>query len=126
MQLLLIDDDSVTNFINREVIHLYTKSLYVQDFTNPMEAIDYLKKSQVSTFLIFLDINMPIMSGWDFVDALKNLSLKHEIDSIMLSSSNNEADRLKAFSYSLVKNYCEKPLSKKDLEKCLKIYRTSN
>jgi CheY-like chemotaxis protein len=119
MQLILIDDDSITNFINKEVLNLYDGSLLVKDFTNAIDAITYLKKSEVSSFLIFLDINMPIMSGWDFLDELKNLNLKHEIDITLLSSSINESDRTKAFSYSLVKNYFEKPLSRKDLDKCL-------
>ncbi len=119
MQILLIDDDSVSNFINKEVLHYYNESLFVQDFTNAIDGLEYLKNSEISSFLIFLDIRIPIISGWDFLDELKKLNLKHKMEVNILSSSITESDKVKAFSYSIVNNYFEKPLTTKDLDKCL-------
>jgi len=58
-----------------------------------------------------LDINMPIMNGWDFMDAIKEKGMDKNVSVIILTSSINNADKIKAKKYDMVVDYVEKPLS---------------
>jgi CheY-like chemotaxis protein len=120
---LLIDDDFATNFINKKIIQRTNITEQIQVALNGKEAIDYLCKqgkfeSSGDEFpvpqLILLDINMPVMDGWEFIEAFKNLNLenKEDIVVVMLSSSFNPADKSKAESISEIAAFKQKPMSK--------------
>lgn len=88
----------------------------IKDFVNPVEGVDYIKKiqsSEASQVILFLDINMPVMSGWDVLKELENLEAptKDKVKVFMLSSSVYNEDKEKAYSHSLVVEYIEKPLN---------------
>jgi CheY-like chemotaxis protein len=123
---LLVDDDFATNFINKKIIQKTYFTEHIQVALNGKEAIDYLSKqgkfkSTPNEFphpqLILLDINMPVMDGWEFIDAYKNLNLKNkeEIVVVMLSSSFNPADRAKAESIAEISAFKQKPINKEAL-----------
>lgn len=113
--ILIIDDDEVTNFLSKMQIEstcLSTASvkfcLTAEEGLKILELDDKMK-----TDLIFLDINLPFLNGWEFLDKLENdLSLKERNHPpiYMVSTSPYEEDQKKAKEHKLVKGYVKKPL----------------
>ncbi|MDR6845640.1 response regulator [Flavobacterium granuli] len=131
--ILLVDDDFATNFINKRIIQKINITEHIQVTLNGKEAIDYLSKqgkfeSAVNEFplpqLILLDINMPVMDGWEFIQAYKSLDLenKDDIVVVMLSSSFNPADKAKAESIAEIADFKQKPISKEALIEIIETY----
>lgn len=129
--ILLIDDDLATNFINQKIIQKTNLLEHVQIVFNGAEAIDYLSNSgkfegsnNPKPQLILLDINMPVMDGWEFLDAYKKLDtqIKKDIIIVMLSSSFNPADKLKAEAIAEVAEFKQKPMSKGSLFDIIRTY----
>ncbi|WP_308993613.1 response regulator [Mariniflexile litorale] len=112
-KILLIDDNSTDNYINKLIIEKanITNTIIVQ--TSPVEALNYLKnvKGDFPEF-IFLDIKMPEMDGFDFLKAYDEFEddKKRNIHIIMLTSSHNMSDVEKANENPYVKKYLIKPL----------------
>ncbi|MCF4101280.1 response regulator [Gillisia sp. M10.2A] len=105
--ILLIDDQPITNFITKKLLSLKGIEIPIIDFTNPLEALENVKNSKES--FIFLDLNMPEMTGWEFLDEVKKLNLNHKI--VILTSSTSDLDLEKARDYPCVVEYVIKPLS---------------
>jgi CheY-like chemotaxis protein len=82
-------------------------------FLNGKVTIEFLNTdfSSDTHYLLLLDINMPIMNGWEVLDAIENLEKKDNISTIIITSSINYADKEMASKYSHVISYIEKPLS---------------
>ncbi|WP_235923568.1 response regulator [Psychroflexus aurantiacus] len=112
-KVLLIEDDKITNFLSKEVLNRagFTE---VKETLNGMEALRYLEKDCPE--IIFLDINMPVMDGWEFLAEreIKELCMNAKI--FMLTSSGYPDDKIKASSYISVIDYFEKPLTEEKLE----------
>lgn len=116
---LLIDDDSITNLLNEKIILKNEFADSVSKFTNAEIALHSLKEivqaADRNNFpdAIFLDINMPEMDGWEFLEQLLLLPDFHALKCkvIMLSSSIDIADFQKSVSYSLITNFISKPLT---------------
>lgn len=118
ISILLVDDDEINNFIS---IKLIKKALVYADITACLDgsyAINQLLEIQEKNpenlpDYILLDINMPIMNGWEFLDEYKRLGLdplgKSKI--FIISSSVFSNDINKAKSYELVKDFISKPLN---------------
>ncbi len=106
--IILVDDQPIANFITRKLLEVEGYNKDILDFTNPEEALTYLEDKQNT--LIFLDLNMPEMNGWEFLDYLKLKSQQHKI--IILTSSTSTVDQNKAKEYDSVIKYVEKPLNK--------------
>jgi CheY-like chemotaxis protein len=113
----LIDDDSVSNFINTKIIQLCFPFTVVA-FTSAMEALRELKQYQTSGSdsipdLIFLDINMPGMDGWEFLDEFQKLPdfLLEKCHVTMLTSSLDRDDIEKSKKYKCVVGFISKPLT---------------
>lgn len=118
----LIDDDEMTNMINAQVIHLSQFATKVSTFNSAGEALANLieiEKSEMNQFpaFIFLDIAMPGMDGWEFLDVLIKLpeSILQKCNVVMVTSSINLFDIKKAKRYSVVKDYIIKPMDSKML-----------
>lgn len=108
--IILVDDQPIANFITRKLLEIEGYDKDVVDFTNPEEALTYLEDKQNT--LIFLDLNMPEMNGWEFLDSL-NAKQQQQHRIIILSSSTSAVDHNKAKEYSSVIKYVEKPLNKR-------------
>lgn len=106
--IILVDDQPIVNFITRKLLEIEGFNEDVLDFTNPEKALAYLEGKQNT--LIFLDLNMPEMNGWQFLDYLKSKSQKHKI--VILTSSTSAVDKNRAKEYDSVIKYIEKPLNK--------------
>jgi CheY-like chemotaxis protein len=114
---MLIDDDMVDNLINRRAIEKKGIAEAVITMDDGNEALQYLKEHQSEPGslpdLIFLDINMPIMNGFEFLEGFESLSpsIKEHAKIIMLSSSLDTRDMEKARSNPYVIKYATKPLT---------------
>ena len=99
----------------------------LESFTNPTDALDYIaEKFEASTLrktILLLDINMPIMSGWEFLERFDafNESIKAGIDVYILSSSVDPRDKDRSYANKNVRNYLLKPLTADAIKKVLNI-----
>ncbi|MDO7742232.1 MAG: response regulator [Pedobacter sp.] len=129
--ILLIDDDTPTNFLHSIIIKRAGIDAIVQTHTSAIDALAYLTstgpyegKKMIQPGIIFLDINMPAMNGWDFLDEYGKLpeEQKAKITIIMLTTSLNPSDRERAESYEDVVTYLHKPLILKNLQELIATY----
>src|SRR5687767_11451917 len=125
--IFLIDDDSVTNFINTKII-LGNFPFTVFSFTNAMEALQELSRYQAHEAhfmpdLIFLDVNMPHMDGWEFLEEFQKLpdSLLKKCIVAMLTSSVDQEDIERSQMYKCVVGFISKPLTV-DMLKRMDVY----
>jgi CheY-like chemotaxis protein len=112
-QFIVIDDEPVNNLICRKVIQLAEPDAAVYTFTNPEEGVAFIKSLQPGTgpYLLLLDINMPVMSGWELLDAVAEPLSRIPITTYVLSSSIAACDMEQAEAHPQVKDYILKPLS---------------
>lgn len=125
---LLVDDDPVTNFINERLIKKLNITTKVAVALNGLEGLEYLRSNcngdkSSCPELILLDINMPVMDGFEFLEKFKELKIdcKDIIIVAMLTTSSNLNDIKKVESLG-EKSYLNKPLTKENLEDLLKKY----
>ncbi|WP_200977915.1 response regulator [Echinicola sp. 20G] len=128
--ILLVDDDEATNFANRKILTKLKLAEQINVALNGKEAIEFLKndesftnqdKNLIRPQLILLDINMPVMDGWEFMEAYKNLSHERKADAVvvMLSTSGNPDDISRAASFPEISGYNTKPLRPEALKEIL-------
>ena len=118
MRAWLIDDDNVTNMLNRYYLEVHFPHLQIELFSKAKTALDDLIIKAKETDFIFLDINMPEMNGWEFLDAIAEAaSLPQRFPKIyMLSSSLDPADKVRAETHQFVAGFLSKPLESVELE----------
>lgn len=118
---LLVDDDNINNFINERLIRKANITEDVKIVLNGKEAIDFLSKRSKedglpSPELILLDINMPVMDGFEFLEAFRKMELKDKssVIIVMLTTSTNPNDTQR-LNNSGVSGYINKPLTEQKL-----------
>lgn len=119
---VLIDDSPLDIFIAQNIIDRLGLQGQVWSFENGKEALDFLSAQPRSNpTLIFVDIQMPTMDGFAFLEAFEGLGLRfrQHCDLFMLSSSINERDVQRAKSFAQVRAFLEKPLDMDGLRDCL-------
>lgn len=120
--ILFIDDDKVTNFYNKKIVNKYKKVENVISVDSGKSALEYLlsteTKNTIIPDLIFLDINMPGMSGWEFIEEYKKIDRKitKGIKMILLTTSSNNEDYERSKQIEIVDGFINKPLSVNLLE----------
>lgn len=121
--LYIIDDDKIYHFLFKNLLKQNKIDVNSTFFHDGFEAIEHLKKDlpeEELPDLILLDVNMPIMNGWQFLEEYSRLKdqLKKVSKVYMISSSNNAVDINRSREYGeIVNDYLLKPICKKDLEK---------
>ncbi|QQL49305.1 response regulator [Mucilaginibacter ginkgonis] len=117
VNIMLVDDDEINNFISVKLIKKAVVSSEISSALNGKLAIDKLvelkNQGQQLPDYILLDINMPVMNGWEFLDEYKALDIDPESKTkiFIISSSVFSNDINKAKSYALVKDFVSKPLN---------------
>ncbi|MEQ8414490.1 MAG: response regulator [Imperialibacter sp.] len=124
-RIILVDDDEISNFLSISLIRKIDPEIEIIPFKNGKEALDYLKNEGLSkrkSNLILLDIRMPVMNGFEFLEEIRNSNLKTK-DSmrvVMLSSSDNPRDLEKAKSFEVL-GYINKPLKEESISTYLSL-----
>lgn len=127
-EVLFIDDDEINNFILKEIFESQY-DLKVTIFTEATKALDYIEEamqqeSRSLPNIIFLDIKMPEMDGFDFMDAFeeKNYSENFPVPIFMLTSSVNNRDISRAATYKNIQELVTKPLTFEKLQEIVEKY----
>jgi CheY-like chemotaxis protein len=122
--ILLIDDDKNDNFYHEREILKARPDLTIIIKTSGMEALEYIRSAHQRPELIFLDINMPIWDGWAFLLEFSRIEkdTQEGIMIMILTSSRNPTDELRAKAWGFVSGFIIKPLSKEIMEDILKKY----
>lgn len=107
---LLIDDNPSCNFIMSEFIKLADEHIEVHVAESVEQALDQLSFSDQFPEVIYVDLNMPILNGFDFIELFeKEFHNEHPRTKIfMLTSSLREEDKIKALTYESVKDFVSK------------------
>jgi CheY-like chemotaxis protein len=130
---LLIDDDMATNFISKMLIKKAGITDHIETVLNGQQAIEYLTNSGKyeksdgvfpKPMLILLDINMPIMDGWEFAEAFAKLNenQKGEVIIVMLTSSLNPDDKERAANLPVISGFQNKILTMDGLNSIMDQY----
>jgi len=125
---LLVDDDPTINFVHKLFLTEWEVTDQIYTAANGQEALDFLEQNegfgQHPPSMILLDINMPVMNGFEFLAAYEQLadSKKASVIMAMLTTSLHEKDREKASKFINLDSYMSKPLEKEQLMKVIEKY----
>ena len=120
-QFVLIDDDPMNNLISKLTIEMTLGQTDVRAFVNPENALEFFQTEfatvQDAYALLLLDIHMPSMSGWEFLEMFDNLSfeVKDRVKICILSSSIDDRDKERSYANKNVLDFLIKPLTDKDI-----------
>jgi CheY-like chemotaxis protein len=119
----IVDDDSIYVMLAKRLISLNRLSDDVCEFSEGREAFQGLKlridKGEHLPDVIFLDVNMPIWDGWDFLDEFSKLEISKRPEIYIVTSSTHSLDLEKAATYPIVSRCLTKPLELDDLKTIL-------
>jgi CheY-like chemotaxis protein len=120
MKTFLIDDDHLSNYLTQTLLRVEGFSSSVYTFASAEEALNTLLQLRPAEMpqLIFLDLNMPLMNGWQFLEALQPYEnqLRDRCHIFVLTSSLDLADLEKAKTYDLVDGLIHKPIDSKEIQ----------
>ncbi len=122
-KLLLIDDDHINNIIFEKLSGFAGFAEEIVSFISAVDGLDYLKELQKNEEeppnIIFLDIRMPIVNGWEFLERLSEFreAYFNNTSIYMLTSSSDQSDVNKAKNFAIVNDYLVKPMTIEALKK---------
>jgi CheY-like chemotaxis protein len=110
---LIVDDDSIITFIHKKLVGRCGFPTPPETYLNGREALENLLATadESTRSLVLLDINMPVMSGWEFLDAVQDQPFAKHMKVAMVTSSVDASDKLKAKTYPQVIGFLEKPIT---------------
>lgn len=108
-KILVVDDSHLDRFIAEKMMAHLNLPATVITKESAIDALDYLEKMGHTRQLIFVDINMPCMNGFEFLDKLQERQ-QNNVTVVMLTSAINDVDRNKAEAHPLVHSFLNKPL----------------
>lgn len=116
---MFIDDSDINNSLTKAIIEVEKLPIASTIHQSPREALEQLKKEQLLPDYIFVDVNMPELSGFEFVEQFESMHPDAETAVFFLSGSVVEKDQQRAMAYKSVSGYFEKPFSLEIAEKVL-------
>jgi len=130
---IIVDDDPVNNLLCEFGIRKFVKDAAIKIFTDPEDALkniqeDYADPERNIYTILFLDINMPSMTGWEFLDVFENYNtyIRKQFKIFLVSSSVDDRDKERAGMNSLVSAFLSKPLKANDIKEILLQHETDN
>jgi CheY-like chemotaxis protein len=123
-KLLLVDDDSAFNFLNRIILNTNGVNCDIEECLDGKSALDIVASSEKCPEVILLDLNMPVMDGFEFLDEFeKQNKCAGYTNVFILTSSNQEEDHKKALGYKCVKGYFDKPFCEDHIREILAVLK---
>jgi two-component system, chemotaxis family, chemotaxis protein CheY len=124
LRIFLVDDDHIYQFTAKKTLEAMGFAEQVDVFPDGEKALAFIRQHlsdpSVLPDIIFLDINMPIMDGWQFVEAFQKLDLGNKkVDLYMVSSSVDEADQERSRKYQVINDYIIKPVGRSRFEQLI-------
>ena len=115
---MLVDDSRIDNFINCKILELNAITSNVSVFDEAAKALEFLKNNLNLPDLIFLDIYMPSMTGFDFLEEFETLSqqIKEKCKVVLLSSGFDNLELQKLRKFNWISGIIVKPLTYESLE----------
>jgi CheY-like chemotaxis protein len=117
---LLVDDDDEDNYFHQLVLEESFSVDKIKIVENGLKALDFIRSAPSSPELIFLDANMPRMTGWEFIEEYKKLERKLHSVIIMLTTSLNPLDKQRAMRVPEISGFETKPLTPEAFDQILK------
>lgn len=116
IEIILVDDDPVVTLLHKNQLKPLGQAPLI--CSNGLEALHLLRQvdDQNKDFLILLDLHMPVMNGWQFLQALNREALRSEVHVIIVTSSVVQEDFNQALEYEQVIGFCRKPLNNEDVQ----------
>src|SRR6185436_428149 len=114
---IIVDDDPINNIICKMQLEIALGAINIKTFELPEEGLEFIEKEFVKSpvpTILFLDINMPSISGWEFLDQYEKFieDVKTQIAIYILSSSVDPRVKDKATANKYIKGFLSKPLDK--------------
>lgn len=125
LNIFLVDDDHIYQFTAKKTLEAMGFGEQVSIFMDGEAAINFIQShladKDALPDIIFLDINMPIMDGWQFVEEFKKLDIGKDVALYMVSSSVDETDLKRSKEYRVINDYIIKPVGRNRFEQLLGI-----
>ncbi|MDX5339986.1 MAG: response regulator [Cyclobacteriaceae bacterium] len=109
--ILLVDDDPVANLINSKIVKNILPGSTLKIFENGQLAFEFLQSNPKNHYRILLDLNMPVLNGWGFLEKIQDLDFSDGLKVHILSSSSDSKDIEKSKNFPQVGSYTIKPLT---------------
>jgi CheY-like chemotaxis protein len=121
----LIDDDNISNYLTGKILETVEFCDRLEIFSDAVKAYEALKMSldtgENIPETLLVDLNMPEMDGWAFIESFTQLPVKTIIPVFIFTSSIDPADREKSEQYEVIKDFITKPLTVHKLDKILRL-----
>src|SRR5690606_19216403 len=126
--IFIVDDDPITVFGIKKMLGAVADCINILEFPNGESAIEQIKqmilKKQQLPDIIFLDINMPIMDGWEFLEEFVNLPITKAVNINIVTSSIDQNDKDKSENFKSMTLhpiiFNSKPILRKEIEEITK------
>ena len=117
---IIVDDDSFNNTICNIILKNILDEVDIKTFTVPEEGLVFIENEYMTNLeptILFLDINMPTLTGWEFMERYEKFSeeVKKQISIYILSSSVDQRDKDKAKANQYIKDFISKPLKRETI-----------
>ena len=110
ISILLLDDNKATNFLHTQYLKRHESVGEVEAFQKGVAALEKLKNTDAQPDLMFLDINMPSMDAWEFLEELRKLNLELSAAIYLLTTTISPQDKEKMQNYPELSEILFKPL----------------